>query len=439
MSSDPAILLQGLSKSYPVYGKPHHRLLQMLSRDPGRWYREFHALSNVDLSVARGETLGIVGRNGSGKSTLLQLICGTLAPTTGSVRVNGRIAALLELGAGFNPEFTGRENVFLNGSILGLTRDEVEQRFDDIAAFADIGDFIDQPVKTYSSGMYVRLAFAVAINVEPDILVIDEALSVGDEGFQRKCFARIESIRERGATVLFVSHSAGTVVDLCDRAILLDHGECIAQGTPKHVIAQYQRMLHAPADRTAAIRAQIADSRGDETADADLSAPGAKAALEPYWEEGLQAPATVVYENRGADVEDPHLETLAGMRVNVLVPGQYYVYVYRVRLHHSFVGVRCGMMIRTTTGVDLGGCVTPSNPGKVLDAGSVLEVRLRFRCGLTAGTYFLNAGVVAHLGHGEEYVNRWVDVGMFRVLVDRSSLFTGLVDFDVSTQLKVTA
>jgi lipopolysaccharide transport system ATP-binding protein len=267
MSSEPAIRLTGLGKTYPIYRKPHHRLAQMLSRDKARWYREFPALRDVSLTIARGETVGIVGRNGSGKSTLLQMICGTLTPTAGELQVNGRIAALLELGAGFNPEFTGRENVYLNGSILGVGRDEMEAKFDAIAAFAEIGQFIEQPVKTYSSGMYVRLAFAVAIHVEPEILVVDEALSVGDEGFQRKCFARIDAIRDSGATVLFVSHAAGTVVDLCDRAILLDQGELIAEGTPKHVVGQYQKMLHAPAERAGALREEIKQMhRGGPTA-----------------------------------------------------------------------------------------------------------------------------------------------------------------------------
>jgi lipopolysaccharide transport system ATP-binding protein len=175
MSSELIIQVKGMGKAYPVYDKPHHRLMQMLVRGSRRWYREFEALRDIDFSVHRGETMGIVGRNGSGKSTLLQILCGTLAPSTGDVSVRGRVAALLELGAGFNPEFTGRENVYLNGSVLGLTRSEIDDRFDEIAAFADIGEFIEQPVKSYSSGMYIRLAFAVAINVMPDILIIDEA------------------------------------------------------------------------------------------------------------------------------------------------------------------------------------------------------------------------------------------------------------------------
>ena len=225
MSSELAIRVDDVSKAFAIYDKPHHRLLQQLFPNAGRsWHREFHALRNIAFDVRRGETVGIVGRNGSGKSTLLQIICGTLTPSAGRVEVNGRIAALLELGAGFNPEFSGRENVFLNATVLGLQRSEIEQRFDAIAAFADIGEFMDQPVKSYSSGMYVRLAFAVAINVTPDILIVDEALAVGDEAFQRKCHARIERLRNDGATILFVSHSAGMVIELCNRAVLLGCG-----------------------------------------------------------------------------------------------------------------------------------------------------------------------------------------------------------------------
>src|SRR6185437_5576895 len=221
------------------------------------YFNEFWALRDVNFDVKRGETVGIVGRNGSGKSTLLQMICGTLTPTQGSVSIRGRVAALLELGAGFNPEFTGKENVRLSGLLYGLSDEELRERYQAILDFAEIGEFIDQPVKSYSSGMYVRLAFAVAINVSPEILVVDEALSVGDEGFQRKCFARIDAIRDSGATVLFVSHSASTIVDLCDRAILLDRGELLAQGTPRHVVSRYQKLLYAPADRAGQIREEI--------------------------------------------------------------------------------------------------------------------------------------------------------------------------------------
>lgn len=222
MSSEHAIVVSCLSKCFHIYDTPRDRLLQMLARGRRQYYREFWAMRDVSFTIGKGETVGIVGRNGSGKSTLLQLICGTLNPSGGEIQTHGRIAALLELGSGFNPEFSGRENVYMNAAVLGLSREETEARFAEIEAFAEIGEFIDQPVKTYSSGMMVRLAFAVAINVDAQVLIVDEALAVGDELFQRKCYARIEALKQKGATILFVSHSGGTVIELCDRALLLD-------------------------------------------------------------------------------------------------------------------------------------------------------------------------------------------------------------------------
>lgn len=235
-SSDIAIRVQNLSKCYPIYDAPRDRLKQFVvprlqglvgRKTAKQYFREFWALRDVSFEVKKGETVGIIGRNGSGKSTLLQIICGTLNPTKGGVETRGRIAALLELGAGFNPEFTGRENVYLNAAVLGLSNEEIDTRFDEIAAFADIGDFIERPVKTYSSGMMVRLAFAVAIHVDPEILIVDEALSVGDAYFQAKCAHRIRSIISKGVTVLFVSHDTASVKSLCSRAILLDSGRSL--------------------------------------------------------------------------------------------------------------------------------------------------------------------------------------------------------------------
>lgn len=442
MSSDAAIRLSGVGKVFPIYAKPHHRLLEMLAPAGTRRFRsDFHALKSIDLEIRRGHTVGIVGRNGSGKSTLLQIICGTLAPTCGSVEVAGRLAALLELGAGFNPEFTGLENVYLNATILGLARAEIEQRLDDILAFADIGDFIHQPVKNYSSGMYVRLAFAVAINVTPEILVVDEALSVGDEAFQRKCFARIEKVREAGATVLFVSHSAGTVVDLCDQAILLDAGELLLQGTPKRVVSLYQKLIYAPADQQPAIRDAI---RADAvpaatppaataaTTTAAVAAP-APATLDAWYDPHLQPAAAIAYPHRGAVIEDAHLRTLDGRRVNMLVHGEEYIYGYRVRTEQSLARVRCGMMIRTTTGIEVAGAATdPALPRmQLVPAGATLEVQFRLRCLLNPGTYFLNAGCLADTGAMEEYIDRRLDVAMFRVMPEQALRATALVDLVV--------
>ena len=223
MSEELAISLRGVSKCFKRYDRPVDRLKELLIPGKSR-AQEFWALRDIDLDVPKGQTLGIVGRNGSGKSTLLQIIAGTLTPTTGTVQVNGRVSALLELGSGFNPEFTGRQNVFFNGQLLGLTKAEVEERFDTIAAFADIGDFIDQPVKTYSSGMFVRLAFAVAVHVDPEVLIVDEALSVGDGIFVHRCMLKVQEFQDRGGTILFVSHDVGSVTRLCSYCVWLKSG-----------------------------------------------------------------------------------------------------------------------------------------------------------------------------------------------------------------------
>lgn len=248
---DIAIRVESVSKCYQVYGRPEDRLKQSImprlqrlaGRAPRAYYKEFWALRDVSLEIRRGETVGIIGRNGSGKSTLLQTICGTLTPTSGSIDVDGRVAALLELGAGFNPEFTGRENVYMSGAVLGLSREQVDQRFDDIVAFADIGDFIEQPVKTYSSGMYVRLAFAVIAHADADILVIDEALSVGDVFFGQKCMRFLRDFMKRG-TVIFVSHDTSAVINLCERVVWMQGGQVRREGATKEVIAEYLEDLY---------------------------------------------------------------------------------------------------------------------------------------------------------------------------------------------------
>ena len=246
-----AVEFQQVSKSYAIYESPGDRFKELLSLHRLKRHRDFWALHDVSCEIRRGETFCIVGENGSGKSTLLQLVAGILQPTTGSVAVNGRVAALLELGAGFNPEFTGRDNVFLIGSLLGLSTRLIEERYDDIASFAEIGDFIDQPVKTYSSGMVVRLAFAVAINVDPEILLVDEALAVGDIYFRQRCMRKVHELRQRGVTILFVSHAVSDVKAIGDRALWLDHGRMVELGSPDHVVSRY---LAAMSEKDSAYR-----------------------------------------------------------------------------------------------------------------------------------------------------------------------------------------
>ncbi len=250
-SNEVAISVQNLSKCYQIYDKPQDRLKQsimlrlqrLIGHNPTNYFKEFWALKDISFEVRKGETVGIIGRNGSGKSTLLQIIYGTLQPTSGTVETHGRVAALLELGAGFNPEFTGRENVYMNGAVLGLTNEEIDARFENIAAFADIGEFIEQPVKTYSSGMFARLAFAVASSVEPNILIVDEILSVGDAAFQRKCMKRFYELRDRGCTILIVAHDDYLVRSSCHQAIYLKNGQMIAFGSGDEVTARYNTDL----------------------------------------------------------------------------------------------------------------------------------------------------------------------------------------------------
>lgn len=458
-SKDLSVRADHLSKRYEIYAQPVDRLKQMvlsrLRRSAGMservYFDEFWALRGVDFQIRRGETIGIVGRNGSGKSTLLQIICGTLSPTEGEIEVNGRIAALLELGAGFNPEFTGRENVRLSGLLYGLSERELLDRYDNILEFAEIGNFINQPVKTYSSGMYVRLAFAIAINVSPDILVIDEALSVGDESFQRKCFARIEKIRESGATILFVSHSAGTVIELCNRALLLDTGELLTQGSPKRVISRYHKLLYAPVEAAAMLREAIrsegsgndADSRHalveaaqtsplDEKEDADALAE------EAYLDEGLVPKSTVSYERRGAKIDVPAVYTVSERKVNVLRGNGEYIYSFRVAFDKHAAGVRFGMAIKTVSGLALGGCATASSPADGLNAepGQTYVARFRFRALLAPGIYFLNAGVTAVESEGDIFLDRIIDAVMIRIMPDSRRLATEFVDFDMQPEVK---
>lgn len=280
MSSENAIQVENLNKCYQIYDQAHDRLKQSIyprlqriaGRSPSQYFREFWALKDISFEIKKGETVGIMGRNGSGKSTLLQMICGTLNPTSGNIHTNGRIAALLELGSGFNPEFTGRENVYMNAEILGLSREEIDARLDNIFAFADIGVFIDQPVKTYSSGMYVRLAFSVVVHVDADILIVDEALAVGDAFFTQKCMVQIKKLMGSGVTLLFVSHDSNAVKALCSRALLLENGKLISKGKTKEVVeAYYGKFVQTQQENFSSQNLPITPSQLDTVQNALLS------------------------------------------------------------------------------------------------------------------------------------------------------------------------
>jgi lipopolysaccharide transport system ATP-binding protein len=311
----PAVRLTGVGKCYELYDRPQDRLKQTLFQGRKTFYREFWALRDLSLEVPRGETLGIIGRNGSGKSTLLQIICGTLAPTNGTVEATGRVAALLELGAGFHPDFTGRENVYMNARILGLTREQTDQQFDHIAAFADIGDFMDQPVKTFSSGMYVRLAFSVIAHVDADILVIDEALAVGDAFFAQKCMRFLREFKKQG-TVIFVSHDAAAVLSLCDRACWLDGGRLRQIGSAKTVNEAYLAELFNTSDREPSVGTD--PGRAAETAPApDLAVLPLCPSRESFGAGGARIVAVDVLDVTRGNVRTTLAE--AGHRVTVRV------------------------------------------------------------------------------------------------------------------------
>jgi len=243
MNNNIAISVKNINKIYKMYRSPSERFKELLHPFKKKYHQEFQALKNINLDIQKGTTFGIIGQNGSGKSTLLQIITGIIRPTSGTVKVEGRVSALLGLGAGFHREFTGRENVFMQGMLMRMKREEMERHFDEIVSFADIGDFIDQPVKTYSSGMYARLAFATAINVSPDILIIDEILAVGDDMFQRRCHNKLEEFKNSGKTVIFVSHSLSVVTKICNRAILLDRGNILETGNPEDLVNTYKELM----------------------------------------------------------------------------------------------------------------------------------------------------------------------------------------------------
>ena len=389
-----------LGKCYLVYEKPQDRLKQMLWRGRRTYYREFWALKDVSFDVRRGETLGIVGRNGSGKSTLLKMLTGTLRPTTGEVAVQGRVAALLELGAGFNPEFSGRENVYMNAAILGLSEDEIDERFDAIAAFADIGDFIEQPVRTYSSGMYLRLAFAVMAHVDADVLVIDEALAVGDVFFVQKCMRFLREFRERG-TLLFVSHNTPTVTNLCDRALLLSHGQLEHLGPAKEVCEIYL--------------ASVRQAKAGSPAQAELP-PLASSSVHPpedAWDQRLKYVNCTPLRNDievfpftsrppiagagGAHIVEVYLEDEEGRLLSWIVGGELVSVVVRARTVQDILRPIIGFFVKDRLGQNLFGdntYLTYADRSLEATAGDMLTARFSFRMPLLPpGDYTVDVAV----------------------------------------------
>lgn len=316
--SEVAIRVDDVSKLYKLYDKPSDRLKESLGLTRKKLYKEHYALHNVSFDVKRGETVGIIGTNGSGKSTILKIITGVLNPSGGHVEIDGRISALLELGAGFNMEYTGIENIYLNGTMIGFSREEIDAKMQDILDFADIGDFVHQPVKTYSSGMFVRLAFAVAINIDPEILIVDEALSVGDVFFQAKCYKKFEDFKKMGKTILFVSHDLGSISKYCDRVVLLNRGKKLAEGTPKEMVSMYKRIM-VNQDKAEEIAAHQMDmSSLEEDDEKEIK----EAACEGQWKNHYNLnPDVDEYGNGAAEIEDFAIIDENGNYTNAIVKG----------------------------------------------------------------------------------------------------------------------
>lgn len=316
--SEVAIRVDDVSKLYKLYDKPSDRLKESLGLTRKKLYKEHYALHNVSFDVKRGETVGIIGTNGSGKSTILKIITGVLNPSGGHIEIDGRISALLELGAGFNMEYTGIENIYLNGTMIGFSREEIDAKMQDILDFADIGDFVHQPVKTYSSGMFVRLAFAVAINIDPEILIVDEALSVGDVFFQAKCYKKFEDFKKMGKTILFVSHDLGSISKYCDRVVLLNRGKKLAEGTPKEMVSMYKRIM-VNQDKAEEIAAHQMDmSSLEEDDEKEIK----EAACEGQWKNHYNLnPDVDEYGNGAAEIEDFAIIDENGNYTNAIVKG----------------------------------------------------------------------------------------------------------------------
>jgi lipopolysaccharide transport system ATP-binding protein len=406
----------------------------------------FTALKDITFSLPKGHTIGIIGRNGSGKSTLLRIICDVLSPSEGSVKTGGRIAALLELGAGFNPEFTGRENVIFSASLLGLSKKEITDKFSEIEAFADIGEFIDQPVKIYSSGMYARLAFAVAINVTPDILVIDEALAVGDEVFQRKCFAKLDHIKKTGTTILFVSHSGASIINLCDRVLLLHKGELLFDGEPKRGVYYLQKIGNSDANEMDNIISEIKAERifvKDDSHETSMNVNTINAMDEAkhfqekiiisdtkyteFFDPDLISHSASSYEPKGAIISSVELMTEKNITVNHLINGRRYKFKVAFNFLSDCENVRAYALIRTIDGIDLAGCAYPNlhHTGFSAIQNEKIIIDFEFDCKLNQGTYFCNFALQAQDG---SLHHRLVDTIAFRVIHISPGHVTGLVD-----------
>jgi len=428
--SDLAISVSNASKYYKLYDSPRDRLKEALHPFGKSYHKDFYALKNINLSVRKGEILGIVGVNGSGKSTLLKLIAGVLQPNSGEVKIDGHISALLELGAGFNPQFTGMENIKFYGAVLGIDEDQLEGSLEDIVNFADIGEFIHQPLKSYSSGMRARLGFALAAHTNPEILILDEVLSVGDAFFRRKCYAKMEEFFNSGKTILLVSHDVNSLHELCTRGIFLHDGQILFQNDIKEVTKYYLKYVFAKREKKDALIIELESiSQNHEHADSlpqdpqQTTPPKRAAEVTAYFVEDLEPKSTLEYRNYPVDIYDPSIKTEDGQKVNVLVFGEHYRIVIKYRSHVPDVieNVCFGIDICNLKGLKVSSIESLLSYRKgfifaALEKDKELAVEYEFQCTLPPGTYFISTGLSSYKGGEQEVINRKIDIMCFKVL-----------------------
>ena len=430
MAEDIAISVNDVSKMYKLYDNPMDRLKESLGLSRKKKYKEHYALNHVSFQVHKGETVGIIGTNGSGKSTILKIITGVLSPTGGEVSVNGRISALLELGAGFNGEYSGLENVYLNGSMIGFSREEIDAKLQSILDFADIGEFIHQPVKTYSSGMFVRLAFAVAINIDPEILIVDEALSVGDVFFQAKCYRKFEEFKEMGKTILFVSHDLSSIGKYCDRVVLLNIGEKLAEGGAKEMVNLYRRVLvnqyddadleEGAENAEAGQDGQLTDGTAGENVSKKEHAGGGRAMKDSL---NLN-PKVLEYGSKLGEIVDFAIRDDTGMITNVIEKGKEFSVQMKVRFQADVNDPIFAFTLKDLKGTEITGTNTmyEHTPVKPQKAGDVREITFKQIMPLEAGEYMLCLGCTGYKDGDFTVFHRLYDVCNLTVITDKKAV-----------------
>ena len=427
--SDTAIRVQNVSKLYKLYDKPSDRLKESLGLTKKKKYREHYALQNLSFDIKKGECMGIIGTNGAGKSTILKIITGVLNPTSGNVEIDGRISALLELGAGFNMEYTGLENVYLNGTMIGFSKKEIDEKLDSILSFADIGDFIHQPVKTYSSGMFVRLAFAVAINIEPEILIVDEALSVGDVFFQMKCYRKFEEFKEQGKTILFVSHDLSSISKYCDRVVLLNKGEKLAEGRPKEMIDLYKKVLVGQLDL-----ANIDKEKADMEKAPEMG-QAAEISAATCWKDQLtQNQNAIEYGDRKAEIIDYALVDEQGIVTNTIEKGGPFSIRMKVRMNEAIPLPIFAYSIKDLKGTEITGTNTMYEQTD-FEVGKIMEITFKQDMSLQGGNYLLSLGCTGYDGVEFVVYHRLYDVCNITVVSDKNTVGY----YDMNSEVTVQA